>query len=52
MVVRSSALIQKSSVTAAEIDEPKLADILQIDDGVATRNLRRIQDDSALGRPA
>jgi hypothetical protein len=30
-----SALVQKRSVAAAQIDEPELADVLQIDDGMA-----------------
>jgi hypothetical protein len=46
------AFVQKGPVAAAQIDQPKLAGILQIDDGVAARNLRRIQNDRALGRSA
>ena len=41
----NSALVQKSSVAAAEIDEPKLADILQVNKRVPPRHFRRFQHD-------
>ena len=41
----NSALVQKSSVAAAEIDEPKLADILQVNKRVPPRHFGRVQHD-------
>ena len=46
-----SPLVQKSSVAAAEIDQPKLADVLQMNQGVPARHLRRIQRDRVRGDP-
>src|SRR6266481_2650864 len=43
-------LVQKSSVAAAEINQPKFADILQVDEGVPTRHFGRFQDDCVRGR--
>src|SRR6266478_3543800 len=43
-------LVQKSSVAAAEINQPKFADILQVDEGVPTRHFGRIQDDCIRSR--
>src|SRR6266566_6314706 len=38
-------LIQKSSVAAAEIDQPKFADVLQMNKRVSARHFRRFQHD-------
>jgi hypothetical protein len=38
-----AALVQKSSVTTAQIDHPKFPYILGIDNGVPSRNLWRIE---------
>jgi hypothetical protein len=46
-----SPLVQKRSVAAAEIDQPNLADILQMNQGVPARHLRRIQLDRVRGDP-
>src|SRR5213075_1251599 len=42
-------LVQKRSVAAAEINQPKFADILQVDEGVPTRHFGRFQDDCIRG---
>src|ERR1700674_1067558 len=47
-----AALIQEGAVAAPQIDEPELADVLEIDDGMAPRGLGRVEDDSALRRAA
>jgi hypothetical protein len=44
-------LVQESSVAAAEIDQPKFADILQMDDSVPARHFGRFQHDHISGRP-
>jgi len=38
-------LIQKSSVAAAEIDQPMFADVLQMNKRVPSRHFRRFQHD-------
>src|SRR5438128_1778178 len=42
-------LIQKSSVAAAEIDQPEFADILQMNKRVSARHFRRLQYDRVGG---
>ena len=42
-------LVQKSSVSATEIDQPKFADILQMDERVPARHFRRFQHDRVDG---
>jgi len=42
-------LVQKGSVAAAEIDQPKLADILQMDERVPARHFGRFQHDRVSG---
>src|SRR5207248_827068 len=44
-----TALVQESSITAAKINQPKLADVLHVDNGVPTRNLWRIQNHRVFG---
>ena len=44
-------LVQKRSVAAAEIDQPKFADILQMDDSVPARHFGRFQHDRISGSP-
>ena len=41
----NSPLVQKRSVAAAEIDQPKFADILQMNQRVPARHFRRLQHD-------
>ena len=38
-------LVQKSSIAAAEIDQPKFADVLQMNKRVPARHFRRFQHD-------
>src|SRR5437762_14233278 len=45
-------LVQKSSVAAAEIDQPKLADILQMNKRVPARHFRRFDHDRISGGPS
>jgi hypothetical protein len=45
-------LVQKSSVAAAEIDQPKFADILQMDERVPARHFGRFQHDRVSGSPS
>jgi hypothetical protein len=44
-------LVQKRSVAAAEIDQPKFADILQMDERVPARHFGRFQHDRVSGSP-
>jgi hypothetical protein len=44
------ARVQEGAVDAAEIDQPKLADILDMNDRVASRDFRGIENDRASGR--
>src|SRR5438067_8748047 len=39
----NAPLVQKSAVAAAEIDQPKFADVLQMNKRMPARNLRRLQ---------
>ena len=39
-----ATFVQESSVAAAQIDQPEFADILHVNDGMASRNVRRIQN--------
>jgi len=48
----NSPLVQKSSVAAAEIDQPKLADILQMDERMPTRHFGRFEHDRVSGGPS
>src|SRR5438477_9562555 len=45
------SFVQKGSVAASEIDQPKLADVLQMDERMLSRNLRRIQNDAVRAGP-
>ena len=45
----NAPLVQKSSVAAAEIDQPKFADILQMDQRVPPRHFGRFQHDRVGG---
>ena len=45
-------LVQESSVAAAEIDQPKLANILQMDQRVPARHVGRFQHDRISGAPS
>ena len=45
-------LVQKSSVAAAEIDQPKFADILEMDKSVPARHLGRFYHDRISGSPS
>src|SRR5204862_4056041 len=47
-----TALVQKSSITAAEINQPELADVLHVDNGVPSRNFWRIQNHRVFGGPS
>jgi hypothetical protein len=49
--VLNAPLVQKSSVAAAEIDQPKFADILQMDKRMPARHFWRIQHDCTSGGP-
>src|SRR5437764_4380733 len=46
-----AAVVHERAVTAAEVNQPKFADILDIDDGVPTRHFWRVQDDGTLRSP-
>src|SRR5260370_1300321 len=46
------SLVQKRSVAAAKIDQPKFADILQMDDSVPARHFGRFQHDRISGSPS
>ena len=48
----NAPLVQKSSVAAAEIDQPKFADILQMDKRVPARHFGRFQHDRVSGGPS
>jgi hypothetical protein len=48
----NAAFIQKCPVDAAEIDQPKLANTLDIYDRMTSGNLRRIQDNTTFWGPA
>ena len=48
----NAPLVQKSSVAAAEIDQPKFADILQMDERVPARHFGRFQQDRVSGGPS
>ncbi len=48
----NAPLVQKSSVAAAEIDQPKFADILQMDQRVPPRHFGRFQHDRVGGGPS
>ena len=48
----NAPLVQKGSVAAAEIDQPKFADILQMDERVPARHFGRFQHDSVSGGPS
>jgi hypothetical protein len=37
------SLVQESSVTASEIDQPKFTNILQVNESMASRNLGRVE---------
>jgi hypothetical protein len=45
-----SAAVEESAVAAAEIDQPKFADVLNIDERVAARNLLRFDHNQILSR--
>ena len=45
-------LIQKRSVAAPKIDQPKLTDILEMDEGVPARHFRRFEDNRISGGPS
>src|SRR5437667_6991631 len=46
------SLVQKSSVAAAEIDQPKFANILQMDERVPARHFGRFHHDRISGGPS
>jgi len=48
----NAPFVQKSSVAAAEIDQPKFADILQMDERVPARHFGRFQHDRVSGGPS
>ena len=48
----NATLVQKSAVTAAEIDQPKFADVLQMDERVPARHFGRFQHDRVSGGPS
>ena len=48
----NAPLVQKSSVAAAEIDQPKFADILQMDQSVPARHFGRFEHDRIGGGPS
>src|SRR5262249_6546230 len=45
----NSPIVQKSTVAAPKIDQPKFADILQMNKRVPARNFRRFQHDRVSG---
>jgi hypothetical protein len=45
----NSPFIPKSSVAATEIDQPKFADVLQMNKRVSARHFRRFQNDRGGG---
>ena len=48
----NAPLVQKSSVAAAEIDQPQFADVLQMDERVPARHFGRFQHDRVSGDPS
>jgi len=44
------SFVQKSSVAAAEIDQPKFAEVLQMDESVPARHFGRFQHDRISSR--
>ena len=48
----NAPFVQKSSVAAAEIDQPKFADILKMDECVPARHFGRFQHNSVSGGPS
>ena len=48
----NAPFVQKSSVAASEIDQPKFADILQMDERVPARHLGRFEHDRVTGGPS
>src|ERR1700731_2478831 len=48
----NSSLVQKSSVAAAEVDQPKFPDILQMDQRVPAGHVGRFQHDRVNGGPS
>ena len=48
----NAPLVQKGSVAAAEIDQPKFADILQMNERVPARHFGRFQHDRVSGGPS
>ena len=48
----NAPFVQKGSVAAAEIDQPKFADILQMDERVPARHFGRFQDDCIRNGPS
>ena len=47
-----AAVVHERAVTAAEVNQPKFADILDIDDGVPTRHFWRVQDNGTFRPPS
>jgi len=45
-------IVQKSSVAAAKIDQPKFANVLQMNKRVPARDFRRFQHDRVSNRSA
>src|SRR5712691_13014456 len=50
--VMNPSLVQKSSVAAAEIDQPEFANILNVNERVSARHFRRFQHDRVGGDPS
>jgi hypothetical protein len=48
----NAPLVQKSSVAATEVDQPKFADVLQMDESVPAGHFGRFQDDGVNGGPS
>ena len=48
----NAPFVQKSSVAAPKIDQPKFADILQVDKRVPARHFGRVQHDRVSGGPS
>src|SRR4029077_7175137 len=48
----NSPLIQKSAVAAAKIDQPRFADILQMNQRVSARHFRRFHDNCVSAGPS
>src|SRR5215470_14832706 len=48
----NAPLVQKSSVAATEVDQPKFADVLQMDESVPARHFGRFKDDGVSGGPS